>query len=101
MCERSDLVMLQEVHGSQADLELWRVEMPDHYFVGTLLDGSGGSVMAMRRTWMQAAIPLVMVLDVGRILAVQLVIPEKMAVNIINVHLDPSYGTEKRRTGRR
>lgn len=72
LCERCDLVMLQEVHGTEADLEQWRVEMPEHYFVGTFLDGAGGSVIVMRKGWMQNAIPLVTILDVGRIVAVQL-----------------------------
>lgn len=61
-------------HGCEADLQHWELEIASHIFAGTFLDGVSGAVVDMRRSWLGAQPILTEVVDLGRVLVVELTI---------------------------
>ena len=97
---RHDVTMLQEVRGTPSDAALLAGEMSDHVVYSSHVDagGYGGVLVAIKKVFLERFVDiLVQELAPGRILRIHLQ-AVRFAMNVINIHLEPSSMTPSRRS---
>lgn len=96
LCNQHDVVLLQETPGCALDLKLWELEITTHIFVGTFMDGVGGTVVGLRREWLGPHPLQTQEIDKGRVLLVELVTHNGEHLRLVNVHADLGYSERRK-----